>query len=116
MSRSYRYISIALAILLSMSVFSACGADGGSAPASTAAAQVTDAPADAAEETEPETTEIPDGLPETDFGGRTFNLAVRSSRIYDFFTEEQNGEAQIHNTGKLPPDKSHRTGARPHRR
>ena len=94
MTKTNRIAAVLLASLLTAPLFASCGSEGGDLPASTSPVQAQEAPAEAAEETEPETTEIPDGLPETDFGGRKFNLAVRSSRIYDFFTEEQNGEAQ----------------------
>lgn len=94
MSSALRFVSLLIALIISASAVAACGDEGGNSPASTTAEQAADPISDGSEETEPETTQIPDDLPETDFGGRTFNLAVRSSRIYDFFTEEQTGEAQ----------------------
>ena len=87
-----RFTSILLALMLSASAVSACG-DEGTSPAQNISAQTQDIQAEPAVETEPETTGIPDDLPETDFEGRTFNLAIRTVKITDFYTDEQNGEA-----------------------
>ncbi|MGI6743903.1 MAG: hypothetical protein ACOX4O_09625 [Eubacteriales bacterium] len=85
--RFLRFTAFVLAIVLAVSVFVSCGK-----PPSSSKNETDNLPAAEISDTEAEETTLGDGLPDIDFGGADFTIAVRNSRLDDFFTEEETGE------------------------
>ncbi len=91
---SKRVPSFILAALLCGSALISCGESAPSSPAPEAEQQ-NEAPDGAAEETQPETTEMSDGLPEDlDFGGYTFRWLTSATNSNNTITvyNEQTGD------------------------
>ena len=98
MTTSSRIISALLALAISLPLFASCG-ESASSDSPSAPAGVDDAVISADAETEPAETSmidarraVPDSLPEKDYGGKEFRVSSKRGTLYEFYTEELDGE------------------------
>ena len=84
--------SFIFAALLAMSVIAGCGESADTPSQNSLSQAQTEAAAPDAETTEAPVTDVLDGIPDADYGGRTFNILLRTGFEYEFVSEEMTGD------------------------
>ncbi len=81
-------------LLLSSLLLSSCGESSVNAPSADTAETTAEIKTEEAVETSEfdARKEVPDNLPEKDFGGKEFRVSTKIGTLYEFYTEEEDGE------------------------
>ena len=89
-----KVLCIVFALLLAVTAFAGCAEQKPVTTDETTAADITTVTDTVT--TEPEETKAPDGLPEADFGGRTFRIITTQVSEKDVFTEDHMTADPLH--------------------